>query len=180
MTHERQPKTMGQSDLRLFLPHLPLFLLTSICVHSFNVSPTLILAHGQLFLTLIYVSSSLHRIAMSLDDVEIGNSRLAKGSNTIEAPTEGGLYLGGLPSALTLNGRAGTRESLRGVIRDLVYNRKTYKFNNPVKFEAVSIGREADPDVFVNLGYEKFLLYTSNNTRVNSNRVSTSISGSNF
>ena len=117
---------------------------------------------------------------MSLDDVEIGASRLIKGSNTIEAPKEGGLYLGGLPSTLTLNGRAGTKESLKGVIRDLVFDQKPYKFINPVRFEGVSIGREVEPDVFVNLGYEKLPIYTSNTTRVTSTRVSSSISGSHF
>lgn len=117
---------------------------------------------------------------MSLDDLELGNTRLPKGANSIEAPTEGGLYLGGLPSGLTLNGRAGTRESLNGVIRDLVFNRKPYKFTNPVKFEGVSIGRQADPDAFANLGYANVHLYSSNTTRVNSNRISTSISGSYF
>lgn len=115
---------------------------------------------------------------MSLDDKEFGTSRLPKGASTIEAPTEGGLYLGGIPSTLTLNGRAGTREPLRGVIRELVFNKKPYKFSNPVKFEGVSIGRQEDPDVFANLGYDKVLLYSSNNTRGFSNRVSSSHYGS--
>lgn len=89
---------------------------------------------------------------MTLDDVEIGASRLAKGTRDIEAPTDGGLFLGGLPKSMTLRGMAGTKESLKGVIRDFVLNKKPLKLNEPVTFERVGIGREFD--AYINNGYE--------------------------
>lgn len=86
----------------------------------------------------------LFSISMTLDDVEIGASRLAKGTRDIEAPLEGGLFLGGLPRSMTLRGMAGTKEPLKGVIRDFVLNKKPLKLNEPVNFEGVGIGREFD------------------------------------
>ncbi|KAI1284885.1 Laminin subunit alpha-2 [Halotydeus destructor] len=92
----------------------------------------------------VSVSKRHRRISMTLDDVEIGASRLAKGTRDIEAPDEGGLFLGGLPSAMTLRGMAGTREPLKGVIRDFVLNKKPLKLNEPILFQGVSIGRQFD------------------------------------
>lgn len=91
----------------------------------------------------VTLSKRHRRVSMSLDDSEIGASRLAKGTRDIEAPTEGGLYLGGCPKRITLRGMAGTKESLKGIIRDLVINKKPVKFNEPVGFEHVNIGRES-------------------------------------
>ena len=36
------------------------------------------------------------RISLALDDKEVGTTRLARGTKDIDAPTAGGLYLGGL------------------------------------------------------------------------------------
>lgn len=69
---------------------------------------------------------------------------MARGTKDIEAPSEGGLYLGGLPSGMSLKGMAGTKEPLKGVIRDAVFNRKLLRLNEPVNFEGVGIGRETD------------------------------------
>jgi len=79
---------------------------------------------------------------MTLDDVEIGASRLAKGTRDIEAPLTGGLFLGGLPRSMTLRGMAATKDSLKGVVRDFVLNKKPLKLNEPISFEGVGIGRE--------------------------------------
>lgn len=86
---------------------------------------------------------------MTLDDVEIGASRLAKTTRDIEAPEDGGLFLGGLPAHMTLRGMAGTKEQLKGVIRDFVFNRKPLKLNEPVNFKGVGIGRESEIDMKV-------------------------------
>ena len=103
----------------------------------------------------VSVSKRHRRIAMSLDDVEIGATRMVKGTRDIEAPPDGGLYLGGLPRTLTLRGMAGTKESLKGVIQDFVFNRKPMNLNDPVAFEKIGMGRafedEADNQVYANI-----------------------------
>lgn len=47
-------------------------------------------------------------------------------------------------SNIPLKGMAGTKESLKGVIRDAVFNGRLLKLNEPVSFEGVGIGRESD------------------------------------
>ena len=91
----------------------------------------------------VTISKRHRRISMSLDDQEIGASRLTKGTRDIDAPVDGGLYLGGVPRRISLKGMVGTKESLKGIIRDLVINKKPVKFNEPVGFEFVDIGRES-------------------------------------
>ena len=52
-----------------------------------------------------YVSNNLSvylRILLSLDDKEIGTTRLARGTKDIDAPTQGGLFLGGLRKSFGL------------------------------------------------------------------------------
>ena len=116
---------------------------------------------------------------MSLDDTEIASSRLVKHTGVIEAPSKGGLFIGGIAPHLNVNDRVGTRESLRGVIRELVFYQERYNFSSPLRFEGVSIGRQAEPDPFSNLGYERFKIYSSNTTRVDTTRItSSSLSGS--
>lgn len=83
---------------------------------------------------------------MSLDDKEVGASRMAKGTRDIEAPPDGGLYLGGLPRTLTLRSMAGTKDSLKGVIQDFVFNRKPMPVNDPVAFDNVAMGRSLDDE----------------------------------
>jgi len=79
------------------------------------------------------------RLTMTLDDTDIGTTRMPKGTREIDAPGDGGLYLGGLPPSLSLRGMAGTRESLaNGTIRDFVVNRTPIKMT-PLNFEKVSI-----------------------------------------
>ncbi|XP_054153012.1 laminin subunit alpha-2-like [Oppia nitens] len=93
----------------------------------------------------VSVSKKVRKIILSLDDKEIGTTRLARGTKDIDAPTTGGLYLGGLPQGMSLKGMAGTKESLKGVIRDAVFNGKLLRLNEPVSFEGVGIGRESEP-----------------------------------
>ena len=89
----------------------------------------------------VSVSKRHRRVAVFLDDTEIGASRMAKGSRDIEAPPDGGLYVGGLPRTIILRGMAGTRESLKGEILDFVFNRKAMPLNDPLVFEKVIMGR---------------------------------------
>lgn len=45
---------------------------------------------------------------------------------------------------MSLKGMAGTKEPLKGVIRDAVFNGKLLRLNEPVSFEGVGIGRESE------------------------------------
>ncbi len=58
-----------------------------------------------------------------------------------------------LASTMSLKGMAGTKEPLKGVIRDAVFNGKLLRLNEPVSFERVGIGRESDAFYSTN-GYD--------------------------
>ena len=45
---------------------------------------------------------------------------------------------------MSLKGMAGTRDPLKGVIRDAIFNGKLLRLNEPVSFEGVGIGRETE------------------------------------
>lgn len=114
----------------------------------------------------VTVSKRHRRITMTLDDVEIGTSRLVKGTRDIDAPGEGGLFLGGLPRSMTLRGMAGTKESLKGIIRDIVINKKPLKFNEPLNFEKVGIGREHEDESYTYGYFDETnpIIYSHNHT----------------
>ncbi|XP_023215489.1 laminin subunit alpha-1-like [Centruroides sculpturatus] len=80
------------------------------------------------------------KIIMIVDDKEIGNIRMPKGSKTIEAPDEGGLFFGGVPEEVFIGNRTATREPFKGVIKDAIFNDRLIQFNNPIRFKGVGIG----------------------------------------
>jgi hypothetical protein len=45
---------------------------------------------------------------------------------------------------MSLKGMAATKEPLKGVIRETVFNGKLLRLNEPVSFDGVGIGREID------------------------------------
>lgn len=89
----------------------------------------------------IAITKRKRRVSILLDDRENTFSRLSKGSNVVEAPKSGGLYLGGLPDFITLRGMANTKTGLIGVIKDFVFSGKIVRMNQPVNFRGVDIGR---------------------------------------
>jgi len=58
-----------------------------------------------------------------------------------------------IADGMPLKGMAGTKEPLKGVIRDAVFNGKLLRLNDPVSFEGVGIGRESDAFYSTN-GYD--------------------------
>ncbi|RWS26450.1 Laminin subunit alpha-2-like protein, partial [Leptotrombidium deliense] len=77
----------------------------------------------------VTISKRNRRISLTLDDKDMGASRLAKATKNIEAPEDGGLYIGGIPQGMTTRGMASTKNALTGVIRDFVFNGKQVKLN---------------------------------------------------
>ncbi|XP_064486467.1 laminin subunit alpha lam-3-like [Ornithodoros turicata] len=89
----------------------------------------------------VAVLKTHRRIHLNVDDEEIAQDRLPKGSSEVEAPSHGGLFFGGVRSGIAIGSQAATREYFMGTIKDAVFNDKLLGFNSPVSFEGAGIGR---------------------------------------
>ena len=81
---------------------------------------------------------------MSVDDVEIGISRMERGTRDIEASESGGFFIGGLPEQITLRGMAATKTKLIGSIKDLLFSNQFTSVGEIVQFENIEFDREYD------------------------------------
>lgn len=81
---------------------------------------------------------------MSVDDVEIGISRMERGTIDIEASEQGGFFIGGLPDNMVLRGMAATKTKLIGSIKDLMFSNQFTSVGETVQFSNVEFDREYD------------------------------------
>lgn len=57
-----------------------------------------------------------------MDDEVVNSTRLDRGSHVVEAPSEGGLFFGGVPPEISIGGMAGSSQALKGCIQDVIIN----------------------------------------------------------
>uniref|UniRef100_T1J8M8 Uncharacterized protein n=1 Tax=Strigamia maritima TaxID=126957 RepID=T1J8M8_STRMM len=96
----------------------------------------------------ISIIKSRRSIELRIDDNRIKLETLQKGpgSLTVDSPTEGGLYFGGVPIEIKnqVKHLSTSLESLNGQIKDVVFNDKLMLFNEPRRFKNVGIGRTSE------------------------------------
>ena len=100
----------------------------------------------------LFVSRRAARVTVYIDDVRLdaGGVRLAAGQGEIKAPSQGGLFIGGVPSVIkadVLNSnQAASVENFVGTIQDFAFiddlTVRVVAMNEPVSFFNVAIGRE--------------------------------------
>ncbi|RWS09264.1 Laminin subunit alpha-2-like protein, partial [Dinothrombium tinctorium] len=90
----------------------------------------------------VTISKRHRKITVTIDDKEIGFTRLPQTTNVIEVSEDSGLYLGGVKKSVVIDDMIATNASLIGVIRDFVFNGKLLQLNEPINFKHVKIGRE--------------------------------------
>lgn len=81
------------------------------------------------------------KIQVNVDDQEMKQGRLPKGTQEVEGPSHGGLFFGGVRSGIAIGAQAATREYFMGTIKDAVFNDELLGFNYPAAFEGAGIGR---------------------------------------
>lgn len=75
---------------------------------------------------------SKFRISLYIDDKECGTLRLSRKVNNVQAPKNGGLYIGGYPSNFEPVEELETKQAFNGTIKDLVFNRRLMDLNRKI------------------------------------------------
>uniref|UniRef100_A0A0A9YKQ2 Laminin subunit alpha-1 n=1 Tax=Lygus hesperus TaxID=30085 RepID=A0A0A9YKQ2_LYGHE len=82
------------------------------------------------------------RLELRVDDVLDAVTNLPEGSTTFKANGEsGGLFFGGLPTGFNTTGRTFSNVPFVGTIKDVIFNDRIHGFDEPLRFEEVTIGR---------------------------------------
>ncbi|XP_071452213.1 laminin subunit alpha-2-like [Hetaerina americana] len=100
------------------------------------------------------------RVELRVDDRTVSSATLPEGASQVRAPESGGLFLGGLPpvevnwnSSIALAGMAPNFHPLIGAIQDFIFNDELLRFDKPVAFLNVGIGRNEGPGIFPSSGH---------------------------
>ncbi|CAA9998731.1 unnamed protein product, partial [Nesidiocoris tenuis] len=110
------------------------------------------------------------RLELRVDDVLDAVTMLPEGSTTFKANGEsGGLFFGGLPTGFNTTGRTFSNIPFVGTIKDIIFSDKVYGFDEPLRFEDVTIGRFGptttqprlnEPSNSISTGCRKVLSYS--------------------
>ncbi|BES88583.1 laminin subunit [Nesidiocoris tenuis] len=110
------------------------------------------------------------RLELRVDDVLDAVTMLPEGSATFKANGEsGGLFFGGLPTGFNTTGRTFSNIPFVGTIKDIIFSDKVYGFDEPLRFEDVTIGRFGptttqprlnEPSNSISTGCRKVLSYS--------------------
>ena len=88
----------------------------------------------SLNLIVVFHTLSNYRISLYIDDEECGTLRFTRKVHSVRAPTNGGLYIGGipLPTGFQPTEELEIRQPFDGTIKDLVFNRKLMDLNRKI------------------------------------------------
>ncbi|XP_046413773.1 laminin subunit alpha-1-like [Neodiprion fabricii] len=89
----------------------------------------------------ICVTKKRKAVELRVDDAYQASGRLPTGAAVRLPELSGGMYIGGLPGAINDTNLVTTNIPLIGAIKDIIFNDKILRLDEPVSFERAAIGR---------------------------------------